>query len=61
MKLQTFRNIIMFEPFYTACFYLNIEYEDVLARYHIFVIHVKVIKWQRFSKYTLKVTSATKR
>ena len=29
-------------------FLFNIKYQDVLARNHIFIIYVEVIRWQRF-------------
>ena len=33
---------------YTSRFYLNIRYQDVLARNYIFIIYVEIIRWQRF-------------
>ena len=33
---------------YTSRFYLNMEYQDALARDHIFVIYVEVIRSPRF-------------
>ena len=38
MKLSTFRNKTIFQPFYTSWLYLNIGYQNVFAQNHLLII-----------------------